>query len=329
MRIIATFLAALLISGVALRPGLAGAATIRIGVLKFGTVSWELDTITANGLDAKHGVTLDIRSFAGEDASAIAFRAGEVDMIVTDWIEVARMRGDGEALSFAPYSTATGAIMVPAASPIRSIADLKGVRLAIAGGPFDKGWLLLQAMARKAGGPDLAGDNSIVYGAPPLLAEKLRDGEFDAALNYWQFNARLQADGYRRIVGGEEAANALGAAGPVSTLGYVFREAWADANRDAVLAFLAASRDAKSLLKASDAEWERLALAGVIRDSGAALAAIRDQFRRGIPERSVADEQDDARRLFAVLRAIGGERLAGKAETLPDGTYWPALTDGN
>lgn len=324
----ARLLAALCIAAALLASAPAPAETIRIGVLKFGTVAWELDTMRHHGLDAKHGVTVEAVAFAGEDASAIAFRAGAVDIIVSDWMEVARLRAEGEAISFAPYSASMGAIMVPGPSPIRTLADLKGVRLAVAGGPYDKGWLLLQAMAGQNGAA-LATDNAIVYGAPPLLAEKLREGEFDVALNYWQYNARLEAEGYRRVAGADDAQRALGAGGPVATLGYVFREAWADAHRETLLAFLAASRAVKEILAGSDAEWERLSAEGVIKDSGAALERLRDRFRDGIPRRGIAAERADAALLFAALRKLGGEKLAGKAESLPDGTYWSALTDGD
>ena len=35
--------------------------TMKVGVLKFGTVNWELDVIKAHGLDAKEGFTLEVQ----------------------------------------------------------------------------------------------------------------------------------------------------------------------------------------------------------------------------------------------------------------------------
>lgn len=301
---------------------------VRIGALKFGTVNWELNTIANSGLDAKNGVKMDVTYFAGEDASNIAFQAGDVDMIVTDWLEVARLRGEGQDVTFAPYSSSTGAIMVAADSPIHTLADIEGKKLAVAGGAIDKSWLLLQGMAAKQGF-DIAKENEIVYGAPPLLAEKLRAGEFDAALNYWQFNARLEADGFRRIVGADDAARELGAKGAVSTLGYTFHDSWADAHKEAVFGFLRASREAKALLKTDDGQWDRLHAEGVIKDDGAALARLRDRYREGIPSRSPQEEEADAATLFSVLAGLGGEKLVGAAKALPAGTYWPALDDAD
>ena len=34
--------------------------TMKVGVLKFGTVNWELDVIKAHGLDTKEGFTLEV-----------------------------------------------------------------------------------------------------------------------------------------------------------------------------------------------------------------------------------------------------------------------------
>lgn len=301
--------------------------TVRVGALKFGTVNWELDTIAANGFDKANGVAMQVAYFAGEDASAIAFQSGEVDVIVSDWLDVARLRADGQDVTFAPYSSSTGAIMVPADSPIHTLADIKGRKLGVAGGAFDKSWLLLQGLAAKEGF-DLAKENDIAYGAPPLLAETLRSGKLDASLNYWQFNARLEADGFRRIAGADDASRALGASGPVSTLGYVFYEKWAGEHPNAIRGFLAASRNAKERLKGSDAEWSRLHAAGVVKDEGKALETLRDRYRDGIPARPAADEEADAARLFEVLAKLGGEKLVGRAKTLPAGTYWQGLKDG-
>ena len=134
---------------------------------------------------------------ASPEAGKIALRAGNADIIVSDWLWVSRERELGAKLTFYPYSSALGAVMVPASSPIRTLADLKGRKLAVAGGPIDKSWLLLQA-SLKQDGIDLKSEATIVYGAPPLLAAKTLGGEMDATLNYWNFCAALEAKGFRR-----------------------------------------------------------------------------------------------------------------------------------
>jgi NitT/TauT family transport system substrate-binding protein len=300
------------------------AAKVRIGVLKFGTVSWELDTLKHHKFDAANGIDLEIVYFAGEDATNVAMLAGEIDIIVSDWLWVSRQRSEGGDLTLAPYSTAVGAIMVRQESPVRTIADLKQKKIGVAGGPLDKSWLLIQALASRDHGLDLATSNEVVYGAPPLLSEKAMQGELDAVVNFWHFCARLEANGFRRLVGADEAARALGASGAVSALGYVFHEKWADENPDAANGFIKASAEAKSLLARSDAEWLRLA--PIVRAEGAELEKLRDRYREGIPARPVTEEEADASKLYRVLAKIGGEKLVGRAPEMAPGTFWAGLS---
>ena len=118
---------------------------VRIGVLKFGTVSWELDTLKHHGFDAANGVALEVIYFAGEDATNVAMLAGEIDMMVTDWLWVSRQRSDGVDLTLAPYSTAVGAIMVRQEFADQHDCRPRGKKIGVAGGPLDKSWLLIQA----------------------------------------------------------------------------------------------------------------------------------------------------------------------------------------
>ncbi|MDX3924530.1 MAG: ABC transporter substrate-binding protein [Shinella sp.] len=293
---------------------------VRVGILKFGTVSWELDTIKHNRFDEKHGVEVDVRFFASEDATNVAMMAGDVDIIVSDWLWVSRQRASGVDLTMVPYSTAAGAVMVPENSSIRSLGDLRGHSLGVAGGPLDKSWLLIQGLAQKRHAIELSEENAISYGAPPLLAEKARQGEIDAVLNFWNYCARLEALGFRRLVGAKEAGEALGASGPVAALGYVFHESWAKAHRHAIEGFIAASADAKSLLEHSDAEWRRLA--PIIQGEESEQRVMRDRYREGIPKRPVEDEEKDAGALYAVLAQLGGEKLVGPSRILMPGTFW-------
>jgi len=293
---------------------------VRIGVLKFGTVSWELDTIKHHGLDAANGIDLDVSFFAGEDATNVAMLSGNIDIIVTDWLWVSRQRSMGGDVALVPYSIAVGAIMVRQDSPIRNPGDLSGKKIGVAGGPLDKSWLLLQALFRRDHDMDLAERNEIVFGAPPLLSEKTIDGELDAVLNFWHFCARLEAHGFRRLIGADDAARALGATGPVAALGYTFHESWARADPVAIAGFIKASGAAKRLLASSDAEWLRLA--PLVRAEGKELETLRDRYREGIPSRSAAEEEADAARLYRVLAQIGGEKLVGDAREMAPGTFW-------
>src|SRR6266508_1388996 len=127
---------------------------IRLAVQKTGTLSWELDIIKAHGLDRKAGLQIETLELASTEAGKIALKGGSADLMLSDWLWVARERSLGDSLVFSPSSSTLGAVMTPARSPISAIADLKGKKLAIAGGPLDKSWLLLQALARRFGVTD-------------------------------------------------------------------------------------------------------------------------------------------------------------------------------
>jgi NitT/TauT family transport system substrate-binding protein len=293
---------------------------IRLVAQKTGTLAWELEIIKAHGLDKKAGLEIETLELASPEAGKVALRGGSADMIVSDWTWVARERALGDGLVYYPYLSTLGAVMVPRQSPIRDIADLKGRKLGVAGGPLDKSWLLLRALALRSG-LDLRKEASIVYAAPPLVSEKGLQGELDATLTFWNFCADLEARGQRRAIDMEEVARQLGASGSVAVLGYVFDGAWAARNRAAVDRFLDIAREAKDILAASESEWRRLAPRIGVADP-AALAIYRQRYSDAIPRRRIADEEADARALYRILAEIGGADLVGPGRELDAGSFY-------
>jgi NitT/TauT family transport system substrate-binding protein len=212
--------------------------------------------------------------------------------------------------------------MVPANSPIVGIRDLVTRKLAVAGGPLDKSWLLLQASARRSG-VDLKTQTDVVYGAPPLLQQKALQGETDATLTFWNFCAELEAAGMRRAVAMEDVVKSLGATGPAVMVGYVFSDKWAAHNRSALDRFFAATRQAKDILVQSPVEWRRLASQIAVSDA-AGLDVYRQRYLDGIPRRPLSAEVADAKTLYTVLADIGGLSLVGPARELDPGTFYTA-----
>lgn len=304
-------------------PAAADVPTVRVGTLRYGSVAWELDVMRAHGLDAAAGVAVAPVEFAAAQATQVALQAGRVDTIVQDWIWVSRQRASGTDWTFAPSSAALGAVVAPSASPLRTIPDLAGRRLGIAGSPLDKSWLLLRAHAQQAFGLDLDKSAAKEFGPPPLLAEQLAAGRLDAVLTYWPFAAKAETQGMRRLLAVEDVVAALGFPANLPFLGYVFSDAWAARQPAAVSGFLRATREARAILGRSDAEWDRIApLTGA--GSAAELAALRTWYRRGIPDTWTADSQAALGRLYDVLASIGGTALVGPAARLTPGTFWHA-----
>ena len=299
---------------------------IRLAVQRTGTLAWELDVIRTHGLDRKFDLAIETVELASTEAGKIALKGGSADLMLSDWLWVARERSLGDNLVFYPSSSTLGAVMVPAQSPIRAIIDLRGKKLAVAGGPLDKSWLLLQALARRAG-LDLKKQATVVYGAPPLLSEKALQGEIDATLTFWNFCADLESRGHRRAIAMDDVMKGLGTTGPVALVGYTFDGTWAARNGATVERFLAAARAAKDILASSEAEWQRLVPRIRVTDASA-LAIYRQRYGEGIVRRPLAEEEADARALYLVLAGMGGAELVGPARELPAGTFFrPALAE--
>ena len=78
------------------------ADTIRLAVQKTGTFSWELATIREAGLDKEANLSLEVTELASPEAGKIALRAGNADIMLSDWLWVSRERALGAKLDFYP-----------------------------------------------------------------------------------------------------------------------------------------------------------------------------------------------------------------------------------
>ena len=293
---------------------------LRVAAQMAGTVNWELQTIRHHGLDRENGFELELMDVAGSTAGQVAFLGGEADVIVSDWIWVARQRAEGQDIAFIPFSVAVGGVMVPKDSDAETLEDLKGRQIGIAGGPLDKGWMIMRAYAAQQGW-DLAAETEQVFGAPPIIYQAGVRGEVAAVMNFWHFMAKQEAAGMRHLISIAEAAEALGLDPQTPLLGYIVKGETLAEKPEAIAGLARASRAAKELLRESDEEWERLRpIMGAEND--AEFEALREGFRAGIPEPGAVDEESITR-FFAVMVELGGPDLVGAATELPEGVFAP------
>lgn len=300
---------------------------VRVGVLKFGTVNWTLSVMQERGFAERHGLNLDVVPLANKDGISVALQGGAVDLIVTDWIWVSRQRAENRNYAFSPYSLTVGAVMVRPDAGIDEVADLlDGKRLGVAGGPVDKSWLLLRAYTQQTLNRDIGRVLRPSFAAPPLLNALIRQGDLDAVLNFWHYNARLQAAGMRKLIEVEQILPALGVEAEVPLLGWVFDEAWAEQHGDRLTRFLDAARDAQQLMLESDELWSGMLRPLTRAEDEATLRALRDSYRAGVPRRFGTAEIDAAARVFAILAELGGRPLVGSSKELTPGTFWTGYT---
>ncbi len=286
-------------------------STLRIGVQASGTLDWELSVLSESP-----DFQIQTQPVATAEAAKIALQSGAVDMIVSDFLWVSQTRNMGSEFVFYPYSNTSGALVVPANSTIHDIKELAGKKLGIAGGELDKNWLLLQAAGKKQN-VDLNTTVEKVFGAPPLINEQLKNQRVDAVLTYWHFAAQLETQGYRQLLDGKTLQQNLGISENIPTLGYVFKQSWADNHKTALKSFFVATAQAKNRL-CDDAElWKKTTV-----KMESASVVLRQRYCDGRVNLWTNTNQKAAQQLYSVLFSLNPK--IGNSANLAAGTFWTA-----
>src|SRR4029434_4774347 len=71
---------------------------IRLAVQRTGTLAWELDVIRTHRLDRQLDLSIEIIELASTEAGKIALKGGSADLMLSDWLWVARERSLGDHL---------------------------------------------------------------------------------------------------------------------------------------------------------------------------------------------------------------------------------------
>jgi NitT/TauT family transport system substrate-binding protein len=283
---------------------------LRLTSVKSGSVGWLIETIKAEGLDKKYGVDLDIIEVANNAAAPVTLLAGEADVVVSDWTWALRQRSKGEDFKFAAYSSALGSLIVPKDSAIKTIADLEGKKVGIAGSSADKSWVLMRAYSRKLLGKDISKMCETTFGAAPLITEEFKAGRLDACLNFWTFAARLIGDGARQIVSMADVIKALDISPAPPLVGFIWSEKVAKEKSLPIESLLNMVNEANDILAKSEPAWERLRPL-VKPATEEEFAAIKTAFRAGITKPWTLADTEAAGKLTKLLIELGDTELVG------------------
>lgn len=293
---------------------------IKVGVLQFGTINWEMDTITHHGLDSTNGFSLEVHRFASKNASAVALQSGAVDIILTDLFWVSRQRSRGKAYVLMPTTKASGGVYTRANMSFAQLLQNTGQSLGVAGGSVDKNWLLLQAYA-KHNKVDLATHLEPKFGAPPLLNRFMLADDLDAIINFWHYNARLDSAGYRLALPVTHMLSALNINTDVPLLGWVFAEAWAAQQPQLMASFVTASMAAKQILINDSSEWDRIRPL-TKAENEQVFMTLKRQYPETLLTHFGTEQIAATEALFDLFVGIGGHTLMGQADTFDPNVYW-------
>lgn len=296
---------------------------IRMGLLAGGSASWEVTAAQQQGWDRKAGLVIQSTVLANPDAARIALQGGSVDVIVSDWIWVARQREMGRDFSFYPYSSHQGVMLVPEDSSIGSIRDLAGKKLGIVGGGLDKNWLLLRAVAKKQMGLDLDAGVEKIFGAAPLLQQQFEAGQMDALLTQWHFAAKLEHEGYRRLVDGAELLKSEEIDPHMASLGLVFSEAWGKSHALDLNDLIDLLARANEGLCHDDGVWSGMSDQLQTTEPDV-RQRLREGYCRGRETLLGRVQEDHARKLFQLLSSLEQNKKTESlpVKNIPQGTFW-------
>lgn len=294
---------------------------LKVGVLAYGTVNWELDTLKYYKLDKKNGFDLEVVKLASKNATSIALQAKEVDIIVTDWLWVNTQRANGKKYTLYPYSRSNGTILIPKDSKAKTFLDLEGKNLGVAGGPVDKTWLLLRAYSKKKYGKDLADIVKPTFSSPPIIYKNFLDARVDSAINFWHFNSKLKAKGAKELVSIKEVLGELGIKKDIVFIGWTIDRVKAEQNPNLFNSFIKASHEAKDVLLNSDNAWDRLRK-GMKAKSDGVYESLKAGYRAGVIKEFGQENIKELEKVYNILLKEGGAKLVGSSKALDKKTFW-------
>lgn len=240
---------------------------VRVAVLT-GSQYFPMKVMLDQGFAEKHGLRLEVKPVANPAAITTALDTHAVDLAFHSFDETVNARAAGKDWrAILPISGFdSDDVIVPADSPIRSWADLKGRKIGSFGGPQSGVTTLLRMELKRFYGFDPVADGNLQPVAAPLLTAMLQQGQVDAALLVDPFVSSLLATGKYRSLGniGELWQERTGE--KALLLALVATDPFLKEHPDAARAFIAAYRDSIDYLRAHPDSWTSVAATVKVED---------------------------------------------------------------
>lgn len=312
--LLATFAGLLLAAGFAFAQD-DDPVTVQVGMQSTGTFSWVVHAMQYFGVDEEYGLDLEPVTYASKQATELALRGGDTDIVVDDFVGAVQMRERGVPVQTVyPYGKATGGIVVGTDSGIESIADLEGKTVAAAS-LDDKSLLILRALTTSQYGFDPQVDGETLAAAPFLMQGLLESGEIDAGIPYWHFVPRITYGGeFEDLMMVTDMLDELGLRSDLPILVLVAHE---NADDEGVSRFVAAMIETFERMRADDMDgvWQSILDEELysLPDPGA-FPDVRARWEQGLPEGWNQEMIDGLTTLVQNLVDIAGADVLGISE---------------
>ncbi len=178
-------------------------APVKLGINKLGAMT-NVVFASKTGIFKKHGLDLQIIEIPLSSQGLLILKQGSVDIVlqIPGTAFVAKEQGFDVALigqneTAGTKAPVSNAIMVPVDSTVKTIADLKGKRIAISS-PRGQGFAAMKMLFQNAG---IGIESAKLTEAPfTAITDLLRTGQVDAAVALDPYTTQIIKAGYGRVL---------------------------------------------------------------------------------------------------------------------------------
>jgi ABC-type nitrate/sulfonate/bicarbonate transport system substrate-binding protein len=285
---------------------------LRLAYISGGFPVWALFVAQSQGLFEAHGVQCNITHTGSSTVQMQGLREGRFDIGCQLPDHVVRAGLNGTPLCVLAAQSHAPDVALVASSIIRSLAELKGHRIAVDGARSGYALLLVQLLSSMGLGSN---DYQLVeVGDSQQRVQAMRSGEFMASFINPPLDKALVNDGFVRLTTTRQAFPNY--PGPVVAA----RREWADAHPELAKGFQSAWTAAWQWLMnpLNESQAIEIALKHLGAEAPAAQNALQNLHRQGVPHIS---EEGMAQVIDLVWRS---ESLDPKPMPQPGSYFWPS-----